>query len=99
MFLFAGGPPHLRRPGRQPDARQRICPRPHEVGNDTRGTRASAQGPVKFDRDDTLYVSTLRRTTYDASGSFSFLRVPDGVCYVTTSVKWDGPGDRAEAAR
>ena len=40
-------------------------------GNDTRGTRASAQGPVKFDRDDPLYVSTLRRTTCDASGSFS----------------------------
>ena len=65
-------------------------------GNDTRGTRASAQGPVKFDRDDPLYVSTLRRTTCDASGSFSFPRVPDGVWYVTTSVKWDGPGDRAE---
>ena len=23
-------------------------------------------------------------------------RVPDGVWYVTTAVKWDGPGDRAE---
>ena len=65
-------------------------------GNDQRGTRASAQGPVKFDRDDPLYVSTLRRTTCDASGSFSFPRVPDGVWYVTTSVKWDGPADRAE---
>ena len=65
-------------------------------GNDTRGTRASTQGPVKFDRDDPLYVSTLRRTTCDASGSFSFPRVPDGVWYVTTSVKWDGPADRAE---
>ena len=65
-------------------------------GNDMRGTRASSQGPVKFDRDDPLYVSTLRRTTCDASGSFSFPRVPDGVWYVTTSVKWDGPADRAE---
>lgn len=65
-------------------------------GNDTRGTRAASLAPVKFDRDDPLYVSTLRRTTCDASGSFSFRRVPDGVWYVTTSVKWDGPGDRAE---
>jgi len=39
-----------------------------------------------------LRSSTLRRTTCDASGSFSFPRVPDGVWYVTTSVKWDGPG-------
>ena len=65
-------------------------------GNDTRGTRASSLGPVKFERDDPLYVSTLRRTSCDASGSFSFPRVPDGVWYVTTAVKWDGPGDRAE---
>ena len=65
-------------------------------GNDTRGTRAASLGPVKFERDDPLYVSTLRRTTCDASGSFSFPRVPDGVWYVTTAVKWDGPGDRAE---
>ena len=53
-------------------------------------SKASAQGPVKFDRDDPLYVSTLRRTTCDASGSFSFPRVPDGIWYATTSVKW-GP--------
>lgn len=65
-------------------------------GNDSRGTRAASLAPVKFDRDDPLYVSTLRRTTCDASGSFSFPRVPDGVWYVTTAVKWDGPGDRAE---
>lgn len=65
-------------------------------GNDTRGTRAASLAPVKFDRDDPLYISTLRRTTCDASGSFSFPRVPDGVWYVTTSVKWDGPGDRAQ---
>ena len=66
-------------------------------GNDTRGTRAASLAPVKFESgDDPLYVSTLRRTTCDASGSFSFPRVPDGVWYVTTAVKWDGPGDRAE---
>lgn len=66
-------------------------------GNDTRGTRAASLAPVKFESgDDPLYVSTLRRTTCDASGSFSFPRVPDGVWYVTTSVKWDGPGDRTE---
>ncbi len=65
-------------------------------GNDTRGARAASLAPVKFDRDDPLYVSTLRRPTCDASGSFSFPRVPDGVWYVTTAVKWDGPGDRAE---
>ena len=57
-------------------------------GNDTRGTRATSRGPVKFDRDDPLYVSTLRSTRCDASGSFSFARVPDGIWYATTSVKW-----------
>lgn len=65
-------------------------------GNEIKGMRASSLGPVKFDRDDPLYVSTLRRTTCDASGSFSFPRVPDGVWYVTTSVKWDGPNNSAE---
>jgi hypothetical protein len=60
-------------------------------GGTTRGTRAASLGPVKFERDDPLYVSSLRNTRCDASGSFSFPRVPDGVWYVTTSVKWDGP--------
>ena len=57
-------------------------------GNDTRGTRAASLGPVKFERDDPLYVSTLRTTRCDASGSFAFPRVPDGIWYATTSVKW-----------
>lgn len=57
-------------------------------GNDSRGTRAASLGPVKFERDDPLYVSTLRTTRCDASGSFSFARVPDGIWYATTSVKW-----------
>ncbi len=59
-------------------------------GNATKGTRQASLGPVKFERDDPLYVSTLRTTRCDASGSFSFPRVPDGVWYVTTSVKWQG---------
>ena len=59
-------------------------------GNATKGMRASSLGAVKFERDDTLYVSTLRTTRCDASGSFSFPRVPDGVWYVTSSVKWEG---------
>ena len=59
-------------------------------GNASRGTRAASLGPVKFERDDPLYVSTLRRTSCDSSGSFSFSRVPDGVWYVTSSVKWQG---------
>jgi hypothetical protein len=59
-------------------------------GNTTRGTRAASLGPVKFERDDPLYVSSLRSTRCDASGSFSFARVPDGVWYVTSSVKWQG---------
>ncbi len=59
-------------------------------GNDVRGTRAASLGPVKFERDDPLYVSTMRTTRCDASGSFSFARVPDGIWYATTSVKW-GP--------
>jgi len=60
-------------------------------GNATRGTRAASLGPVKFDTDDPLYVSTLRTTRCDGAGSFTFPRVPDGVWYATTSVKWQGP--------
>ncbi len=57
-------------------------------GNATRGQRAASRGPVKFDKDDPLYVSTLRTTRCDAAGSFSFARVPDGSWYATTSIKW-----------
>ena len=60
-------------------------------GNATRGTRAASLGPVKFERDDPLYVSSLRTARCDAAGSFSFPGVPDGAWYVTTSVKWQGP--------
>jgi len=59
-------------------------------GNATKGMRAASLGAEKFERDDPLYVSTLRRTSCDPSGSFSFSRVPDGVWYVTSSVKWQG---------
>jgi hypothetical protein len=59
-------------------------------GNATKGMRAASLGPVKFERDDPLYVSTLRTTRCDTSGTFSFPRVPDGVWYATTSVKWQG---------
>jgi hypothetical protein len=59
-------------------------------GSDAKGMRAASLGAVKFERDDPLYVSTLRTTRCDDSGSFSFTRVPDGIWYVTTSVKWQG---------
>lgn len=59
-------------------------------GNATKGMRAASLGAEKFDRDDPLYVATLRTTRCDSSGSFSFSRVPDGVWYVTSSVKWQG---------
>jgi hypothetical protein len=59
-------------------------------GNATRGMRAASLGPVKFERDDPLYVSALRTTPCDVAGSFSFPRVPDGVWYVTSSAKWQG---------
>ena len=59
-------------------------------GNTTSGRRAASLGAVKFQRDDSLYVSTLRTARCNASGSFSFAMVPDGVWYVTTSVKWQG---------
>jgi hypothetical protein len=59
-------------------------------GNADRGMRAASRGAVKFERDDPLYVSTLRTTRCDAQGSFSFPQVPDGVWYATTSVKWQG---------
>jgi hypothetical protein len=57
-------------------------------GNASRGMRAASRGPAKFERDDPTYVATLRKTPCDAAGSFSFPRVPDGVWYVTSSVKW-----------
>ena len=57
-------------------------------GNASRGQRAASLGPVKFERDDPLYVQSLRTARCDASGSFSFPGVPDGIWYVTTSVKW-----------
>jgi hypothetical protein len=60
-------------------------------GSATGGMRAASRGPVKFERDDPLYVATLRSTRCDVAGSFSFPHVPDGVWYVTSSVKWDGP--------
>src|SRR5688572_12959963 len=59
-------------------------------GSETKGMRAASLGAAKFERDDPLYVSTLRTTPCDPSGGFSFARVPDGVWYVTTSVKWQG---------
>jgi hypothetical protein len=59
-------------------------------GNATKGTRAASLGAAKFERDDPLYVSTLRTVRCDAMGSFSFPRVPDGGWYVTSSVKWQG---------
>jgi len=59
-------------------------------GNATKGMRAASLGAAKFERDDPLYVSTLRTVRCDAMGSFSFPRVPDGVWYVTSSVKWQG---------
>ena len=59
-------------------------------GDTAKGMRAASLGPAKFDRDDPLYLATLRTTRCDASGSFSFPRVPDGVWYVTSSVKWQG---------
>ena len=49
-------------------------------GNSTKGTRAASLGPVKFERDDPLYVSTLRTTR-----CLQRLRVPDGVWYATTA--------------
>src|SRR5258708_5043211 len=59
-------------------------------GNTTKGMRAASLGAAKFDRDDPLYVATLRTTRCDASGSFTFPSVPDGAWYVTSSVKWQG---------
>ena len=59
-------------------------------GNTSKGMRAASLGPVKFERDDPLYVSTLRTTRCDVAGSFSFPRVPDGTWFVTSSVKWQG---------
>ena len=64
-------------------------------GNATKGMRAASLGAAKFERDDPLYVSSLRTTRCDSSGSFSFTQVPDGVWYATSSVKWQA-GPQAE---
>ncbi|CAN5709103.1 hypothetical protein BH10PSE6_BH10PSE6_11270 [soil metagenome] len=64
-------------------------------GSETKGMRAASLGPAKFERDDPLYVSSLRTARCDPSGAFSFSRVPDGVWYVTSSVKWQD-GSQAE---
>lgn len=64
-------------------------------GNASKGMRAASLGAAKFERDDPLYVSSLRTTRCDSSGSFSFTQVPDGVWYVTSSVKWQA-GTQAE---
>src|ERR1051325_8548450 len=45
-------------------------------GSETRGMRAASMGPVKFERDDPLYVSTLRTTHCDGSGTLSLARAP-----------------------
>ena len=60
-------------------------------GNADRGMRVASRGAVKFERDDPVYVSSLRTTRCDGQGSFSFPQVPDGIWYVTTSIKWQGP--------
>lgn len=60
-------------------------------GSAAGGMRAASAGPVKFEHDDPLYVSSLRTTRCTPAGTFSFQRVPDGTWYVTTSVKWNGP--------
>ncbi len=67
-------------------------------GNATRGSRDASLGPVKFEKDDPLYVSTLRTTRCDAAGSFSFPRLPDGIWYVTSSSSGRVPR-RSKAAR
>jgi len=59
-------------------------------GSTDRGMRPASRGAVKFERDDPLYVSSLRTTRCDAQGSFSFAQVPDGIWYATTSIKWQG---------
>src|SRR5262245_61130458 len=59
-------------------------------GSTEKGMRAASLQPVKFERDDQIYVGSLRNTRCDASGSFSFQRVPDGIWFVTSSVKWQG---------
>jgi hypothetical protein len=92
-LIDAGGTPHTCA-GQQavliPDSAYSRARMTAIFGNATKGMRAASLGPVKFERDDPLYVSTLRTTPCDAAGSFSFPRVPDGVWYVTSSVKWQG---------
>src|SRR5437899_12238656 len=92
-LIEAGGTPHTcagQSANLIPDSAYARARMTAIFGNATRGMRAASLGPVKFERDDPLYVSSLRTTRCDASGSFSFPRVPDGVWYVTSSVKWQG---------
>jgi len=92
-LITAGGTPHTcagQSANLIPDSAYARARMKAIFGSDTKGMRAASVGAVKFERDDPLYVSTLRTTRCDASGSFSFTRVPDGVWYVTSSVKWQG---------
>lgn len=52
--------------------------------------RPTSAGPVKFERDDPLYVASLRTTRCTPPGTLSFQHVPDATWYVTTSAKWNG---------
>lgn len=57
-------------------------------GSAAKGMRPASRGAERFERDDPLYVATLRTTRCSPAGSFSFSSVPDGIWYVTSSVKW-----------
>lgn len=69
-----------------PSARARMTATFGGAAGDMRPTSA---GPVKFERDDPLYVASLRTTRCTPAGTFSFQHVPDATWYVITSVKWN----------
>ena len=46
-------------------------------------------GGLNYDSTDPAYASTVRKTTADGEGKFTFSNVPAGSYYVTTSVIWE----------
>src|SRR5258706_6470870 len=59
-------------------------------GNASKGMRAASLGAAKFERDDPLYVSTLRMAPCDVAGSVSLSLILADRWYVTKCDKLHG---------
>ena len=67
---------------------------PSDIPNPLGGAVPIPMTKDMIDEIIAAYAATAARC--DTAGSFSFPRVPDGIWYATTSVKWDGPAQQVE---